>query len=152
MLFDEGLQWLRKGDKVRRKGWDKGKYLTMRFVGGEHILALECGDGIWKPYTLACDEYFAHDWEKVEIVIIPDLGVEYLENVLNPFCTTEWKNIEIYVTQNTLNFVFTKDGDNSIFYAQLPLPTSQEYGFQNLEPSKLYSTEELQLWAKEKEK
>lgn len=150
MLFDEAIQWLRKGEKVRRKKWDRGKFLTMRFVEGDHILSLECGDGVWKPFTLACDEYFAQDWEKVEKPVLPDLGIEYLENVLAPFCTTEWKNIEIYVTPNTLNFVFTKDEDNSIFYAQLPLPTSQEYGFQQLEKSKLYSIEDLNLWAGEK--
>lgn len=80
MKFEEMLEPLKDGKKVRRKGWadclvEFDKYGDLCFVR----------DGAFVHYIVDLEDSAATDWEVYHEPILTDKEKEYLGNVIRPF-------------------------------------------------------------------
>lgn len=66
MKLEKAILCMNHGEWVTRKGWEKGKSITIKFTKAEEHLAFVTCDNQDEDYKLTFDDAVADDWEVVK--------------------------------------------------------------------------------------
>ena len=141
MKFEEILEPLRNGGRVRRKNWKNGVYAK---IGKDNVLCLNGGDLPECYWIIKSVELIKTDWEIYHEPILDEEEREYLLNIIRPF-----KQKVLWVRKqksgSSPSYGFLVIGlKNAISDICLP-PFKANSMYKNMKLDKNYTLEELGL-------
>lgn len=139
MKFEEILEPLRNGERVRRKNWKSGVYAK---IGKDNVLCLNGGDLPECYWIIKSVELIKTDWEIYHEPILDNEERRYLTNIIRPF-----KKVVKTITKVDLNSELAFINihmKNEMDNIELPC-FMKESMYKGMELNKPYTLEELGL-------
>ena len=141
MTFEEALQAIKEGKKVRNKGWSSSVYLKKYF---DRVVNQ---DG--KTMNLTITSMLSDDWEEYKEPVLDEKEKEYLSAVIKPFRdrVIYIKKIDVYLGCNKYDeYILGELGNKDDVVDTFALPYFPKGTMYNgMETNKKYTLEELGL-------
>lgn len=139
MTFEEALNALKEGKKIRRKDWCDGFFIT--------LTSNKCLVVNGRTSGLFLDDFSEDCWEEYEEPVLDDAEKKYLSAVIKPFrdrvcyiCKLELISCNQFIHMEVKRY----DEDTSYDYINLPI-FKKDTMYKNMKVGKDYTLKELGL-------